>query len=144
MTYASFGYKNETLIDPKVRCGKAVSIMTHGFAVDRQLIAIGTNIVFNTLGANYYAMPYKMNVYGSGDFFEIHTDTPSEDLEYTLIVYARSTYTRGDLCFVDQKFNFPAQLPEDPQDLSFILFPIDCPHKVEVVASGITICYIFS
>jgi hypothetical protein len=85
--HASFGDLKamETRVDPLVRSGREVD--TSGFSVSPELCRwVEKTWAEHFLPANVRAEAYKINLYGPGDRFATHRDTPEKDLVGTFLL----------------------------------------------------------
>jgi formylglycine-generating enzyme required for sulfatase activity/TPR repeat protein len=84
---ASFGDMKamETRVDPLVRSGREIA--SHGFSVSPELCRwVERTWAEHFVPRNVRAEPYKINLYGPGDRFATHRDTPEKDLVGTFLV----------------------------------------------------------
>ncbi|GAQ88608.1 hypothetical protein KFL_004440060 [Klebsormidium nitens] len=92
--------------------------------------------------------PYKLNIYGPGDFFRPHVDTPVDPELFigTAVVCLPSEFTGGELVVTHgsttQTFNFATRSGEKKL-FQFAAFFGDCPHEIKPVTSGrrVTLTY---
>lgn len=75
----------ETRIDPLVRSGREIA--SHGFSVSPELCRwVERTWAEHFVPKNVRAEPYKVNLYGPGDRFATHRDTPEKDLVGTFLI----------------------------------------------------------
>lgn len=75
----------ETRIDPLVRSGREIA--SHGFSVSPELCRwVERTWAEHFVPKNVRAEPYKVNLYGPGDRFATHRDTPEKNLVGTFLV----------------------------------------------------------
>ncbi|KAF8309718.1 hypothetical protein DL93DRAFT_2141150, partial [Clavulina sp. PMI_390] len=163
---APFGRGSETILDPAYR--RALMLPSHRFSVspsttiDPYLCGILDNIshhLLNRSNRRIIATLDKLNVYGPGDFFKGHVDTPrSSDMFGTLVINLPVSHEGGELVI----FSSNAKLPRAASDststqvegaephtgdkystkwgkidsIDWIAFFSDCPHEVLPVQKG--------
>lgn len=75
----------QTRIDPLVRSGREIA--SHGFSVSPELCRwVERTWAEHFVPGNVRAEPYKINLYGPGDRFATHRDTPERNLVGTFLV----------------------------------------------------------
>lgn len=85
-------------------------------------------------------VPYKVNLYEPGSFFDFHTDTKTSfDHWGTLILIPLTEYEGGGLNFEHTSIN----LKPPAGSLSCVHFPLHVKHKVEPVESGRRVSVVF-
>ncbi|KAF8321608.1 hypothetical protein DL93DRAFT_2033066, partial [Clavulina sp. PMI_390] len=148
---APFGRGSETVLDPTYR--RALVLPAERFAVspatqvDPYVVGILDEISRHLLSRSdrrIVARLDKMNVYGPGDFFKSHVDTPkSSDMFGTLLANLPAAHEGGEL--VVYATNARAEEADGSGHttnwgaidcLSWIAFFSDCPHEVLPVKSG--------
>ncbi|GAQ88609.1 hypothetical protein KFL_004440070 [Klebsormidium nitens] len=95
-----------------------------------------------------YLEPYKLNIYGPGDFFRPHVDTPVDPELFvgTVVVCLPAEFTGGELIVthgrITQTFDFATRSGER-NVFQFAAFFGDCPHEIRPVTSGrrVTLTY---
>lgn len=145
---ALFGKGTETVHDESVR--KALDISAD--RIELFLYEYGTPLVDfaqwscvsgalrELFGTDVEVVPYKLNVYGPGDFFDEHVDTVRHERHVgTFVLALRSEHEGGDLVvwLDDEKDTFESEtILGNPNSLRFAAFPTDASHKIEPVTSG--------
>ncbi|GAQ86572.1 hypothetical protein KFL_002970100 [Klebsormidium nitens] len=93
-------------------------------------------------------VPYKLNIYGEGDFFKPHKDTPVNPQHFigTVVVCLPSKFSGGELLVSHgstcQTFDF-AEHSGKPGVYQFAAFYGDCLHEIKPVTEGrrVTLTY---
>ncbi|KAH9857509.1 hypothetical protein C2E23DRAFT_804570 [Lenzites betulinus] len=119
-----------TKIDKDVRAAR--EIPASEFSVDDELLRRIEGIWmkhFVPARWGVRAEPYKIHLYGPGDHFKLHRDTPQNDLVGTFLVgLGQSSTTYGGLVVDGTKMSaYPA---------SWCAFYPDVPHRVQAVGGG--------
>ncbi|KAF8321604.1 hypothetical protein DL93DRAFT_1433745 [Clavulina sp. PMI_390] len=165
---APFGRGSETVLDPAYR--RALVLPVHQFsiapttAVDPYLSGILDNIshhLLNRSDRRIIAILDKLNVYGPGDFFKGHVDTPrSSDMFGTLLINLPVAHEGGELVVygptvvqnsVDENSTASTHAGDKYttqwgaiDSLNWISFFSDCPHEVSPVTSGYRVTLSFN
>lgn len=155
---ALFGKGTETVHDESVRkaldisadriglfeeSGKKIEDLAKWYVVSSEMQEL--------FGTDVKVIPYKLNVYGPGDFFDEHVDTVRDARHVgTFVLALRSEHEGGDLIigFDEEQESFRSSyLSFVPEKLFFAAFPTDARHKIEPVTSGTRItlvCNVFA
>jgi hypothetical protein len=93
---------------------------------------------------NIYAEPYKLLIYGKGDFFKPHRDTIRGANHFaSLVVFLPSSYQGGELVVrhdgKEQTYNFANQ-----KTINWVAFFTDCEHEILPVTSGHRVTFTFN
>jgi len=146
-----FGWRDQTLVDPSVRCSYEVPSqrMTlddarFGPLLRAQLAALGEELGLPD-GGTLEAQLDKLVLYGPGQFFKAHQDTEKRDTMIgTLALVLPSTFTGGAVR-VEQhgtEVLFERE-PRGATELEWLAFYSDCRHEVQVVQSGVRAVLVF-
>jgi hypothetical protein len=148
---ASFGFKNQTILDPSVR--KVLEIPKSRVSIPIKQWRAKFEPILDEfkekLGlpkkSTLKAELHNMLIYESGCFFKPHQDSEKKDgMVASLVVVLPSEHTGGELIIEHngKKETFKSKQTKIPK-ISFIGFYADCPHEVKEVKSGhrITLTY---
>ncbi|PBK71888.1 hypothetical protein ARMSODRAFT_994674 [Armillaria solidipes] len=79
---------------------------------------------------------HKLNIYGEGDFFKAHKDTPrAENMMGSLVIILPTAHKGGSLTFGAEKI-LADSTPEAPV-ISYVAFYSDTEHEVLPITSGV-------
>ncbi|KAI0820795.1 hypothetical protein BC628DRAFT_1543573 [Trametes gibbosa] len=117
-----------TRIDKRVRAAR--EILASEFSVEDELLRRIERIWTERFvyGPRVRAEPYKIHLYGPGDHFKSHRDTPQKDLVGTFLVGLGDSADSGSLVVVGEEM--PAHAG------SWCAFYPDVPHEVTTIVEG--------
>ncbi|KAI0347442.1 hypothetical protein BDW22DRAFT_1322352 [Trametopsis cervina] len=152
---AKFGLNQEHVLDEAYRsAGKLdLSEFSIGFDPESSRIMDAIREVLlsghETAGLGIRWELYKLNVYGPGQFFKAHKDTPRDDTMFaSLVVILPTVHEGGALRFEHQDRTFvfdsaAAVAKSPPSSVAFTAFYSDINHEVTPVTSGyrVTLTY---
>jgi hypothetical protein len=168
---ASFGKGNEAVVDPTYRSGR--TLVTDNFAInlkpDQALLRqIQSFMIDSDVERSFVrADLYRVNIYGPGDFFKVHKDTPQAGAgHFGSLVFCLPTIfeggafvlrsTRGEEVKFDWASSFAARASSAVAtnaststagganaDVEYLAFASDLDHWVEPVVSGYRVTVTF-
>ncbi|KAJ7661482.1 hypothetical protein DFH06DRAFT_1296720 [Mycena polygramma] len=152
---ATFGRNKQDVLDETYRKAGQMSAkdFKSGFNLEKSGILDGvyTHLLegFGETDKRIDAELYKLNVYGKGDFFKAHKDTPrAENMFGSLVVVFPTAHVGGALLLRHDKkkeeFNSAHILSSfDTPTVAYAAFYGDVEHEVKVVESGhrVTLTY---
>ncbi|KAJ6506390.1 hypothetical protein C8R47DRAFT_1241782 [Mycena vitilis] len=152
---ATFGRNKQDVLDETYRKAGQMSAkaFTSGFNLEKSGILDGvyTHLLegFGESDKRIDAELYKLNVYGKGDFFKAHKDTPrAENMFGSLVVVFSTAHVGGALLLrhgkKEEEFNAAHILSSfDTPTVAYAAFYGDVEHEVKVVESGhrVTLTY---
>jgi hypothetical protein len=162
---ASFGKGAETVFDENYRKGRALTTDKYSINLRPELALLDQiKAVLVNAGESQHSIVraelYRVNVYGPGDFFKEHKDTPqSGQGHFGSLVFCLPTSFEGGTFVLrspqgeEMKFDWGAKfaegshaLAETAQEMSvveYIAFASDLDHWIEPVVSGMRITVTF-
>lgn len=150
---AKFGRGNETVYDPNVRSALScdASEMDGNFfnAIDHLVPEIVNNLAYYLSYAGKEMInlePYRLNIYGPGDFFRPHVDSVSGPETFaTLVVSFPVQHTGGHLVVRrdDQEKIVDFSATSGNQCISWAAFYADCQHEILPIESGTRVTMTF-
>lgn len=149
---APFGKGSKTIVDLKVRRGWELDASALSFTAD------GWNGFLNNvverikpdLGIEDYditASPYKMLIYGKGDFFLPHKDSEKEKGMFgTLVIVLPSNHNGGELTvrFDGKQKHLDFAGDAGNFKMPYAAFYADCEHEIRPVTSGYRVCLVYN
>jgi predicted 2-oxoglutarate/Fe(II)-dependent dioxygenase YbiX len=114
---------------------------------DPTLEGIGNAVVRKVLGPKFVCRVMKILLYDVGDQFMEHVDAPHLNMTHKLILISDIEYEGGELIvggintsdYLTKESNNP-----DSNQMNFIIFKDNCPHRINPVTSGQRIVYLFN
>ncbi|KZP28259.1 hypothetical protein FIBSPDRAFT_852764 [Athelia psychrophila] len=95
-----------------------------------------------------YIELYKLNVYGVGDFFKTHKDTPRSDTTFGSLIVVFPTSHEGGILLLrhggqEWSFDSAALIKETQPSIAYVAFYSDVEHEITPVTRGhrITLTY---
>jgi predicted 2-oxoglutarate/Fe(II)-dependent dioxygenase YbiX len=167
---ASFGLGKKTVLDPNYRSARTLA--TDNFAINLRpdaalldqiqelMVKSSTNNNEEDVDQSYVqAELYRVNIYGPGDFFKEHQDTPqtSGKGHFGSLVYCLSTEFEGGAFVIrspkgeEKRFDWAAKFAASKSasttttaaNVEFVAFLSDLPHWIEPVTSGYRVTVTF-
>jgi hypothetical protein len=136
---APFGKKSETLIDTNVRDTGEIAAEKLGVHWHADALSNLEQAAANALGLpGLRAELHKLLVYGEGQFFDQHQDTPRlPGMVATLVIVLPSAHIGGELHLRlgDSQAQFHSQLLA-AKSMKWFAFYADCRHEVKPVLEG--------
>jgi hypothetical protein len=146
-----FGWRDQTLVDPSVRCSyevpsqrMTVDEARFGPLLHAQLAALGADLGLPG-GGKMDARLDKLVLYGPGQFFRAHQDTEKRDTMIgTLVIVLPSTFTGGAVRVEQHGTEVLFEREANgATELEWLAFYADCRHEVRVVESGVRAVLVF-
>ncbi|KAH0834875.1 hypothetical protein J3R83DRAFT_10520 [Lanmaoa asiatica] len=125
---AQFGRSKETVLDDTYRKAKKMDLDSFAPLFDPRSLGIleqvSRGLLTGNRGPGITEMElYKLNVYGEGDFFKPHQDTPrSESIVGSLVVVLPTQHEGGQLCFVRRSVLHPHTIPRATPESALVKF----------------------
>jgi hypothetical protein len=160
---AAFGKGQETVVDTTYRSGR--TLITDDFAInlrpDQALLHQIKSLMIDTDDENAFVRAdlYRVNIYGPGDFFKVHKDTPqSGSGHFGSLVFCLPTRFEGGTFVLrntrGEELKFDWASPSEDQavsttavpghaDVAYIAFASDLDHWVEPITSGYRVTVTF-
>ncbi|KAF8430423.1 hypothetical protein L210DRAFT_3488248 [Boletus edulis BED1] len=149
---AEFGRNGENVLDDSYRKAGKMDPTSFSTLVDPHSLGIYDQVSKALLTQSFATMDmelYKLNIYGKGDFFKAHKDTPhSQDMFGSLVVVFPSAHEGGQLVLRHRDKEWTVDLTEkfmtkSEPSVCFIAFFGDIEHEVLPVTSGyrVTLTY---
>ncbi|KAK0451209.1 uncharacterized protein EV420DRAFT_1561489 [Desarmillaria tabescens] len=150
---AGFGLGNQNTFDETYRKSKKLDITQFSCNFDPRATKIFDQVQADLIEGQDEIQKvlrpelYKLNVYGEGDFFKAHKDTPrAENMMGSLVVIFPTVHKGGSLVLRQdgQEWTFSAEkmladsTPEAPV-ISYVAFYSDTEHEVLPVTSGVRV-----
>ncbi|KAF8555361.1 hypothetical protein OG21DRAFT_1483914 [Imleria badia] len=149
---AEFGWNGVNIFDDSYRKAAKMDLTCFATLFDPRSFGIHDQVskalltwCFPTVGME----PYKLYVYGKGDFFKAHKDTPrSQDMFGSLVVVLRTLNERGQLVLRHDEKEWTIDLTETfataiEPTVCFVALCSDVEHEVLTVTLGyrVTLTY---
>ncbi|KAI9453174.1 hypothetical protein HD554DRAFT_2179589 [Boletus coccyginus] len=142
---AEFGRNGENVLDESYRKAGKMDLTSFSTLFDPRSLRIYEDI-FNVLLTQSFATMdielYKLNVYGKGDFFKAHKDTPrSQDMFGSLVVVFPTRHEGGQFVLRQGEKEWTIDFADrfataTEPSVCFVAFYSDIEHEVLPVTSG--------
>ncbi|KAF8133299.1 hypothetical protein EV363DRAFT_1162239 [Boletus edulis] len=149
---AEFGRNGDNVFDESYRKAGKMDLISFATLLDPRSLGIHEQVSKALLTQNYATMDaelYKLNVYGKGDFFKAHKDTPrGQDMFGSLVIVLPTAHKGGQFVLRQGEKEWTLDFANEfatatEPSVCFIAFYGDTEHEVLPVTSGyrVTLTY---
>ncbi|KAI9571699.1 hypothetical protein HD554DRAFT_2016574 [Boletus coccyginus] len=149
---AEFGRNGENVLDESYRKAGKMDLTSFATLLDPRTLGIYDEVSKALLTQSFATMDmelYKLNVYGKGDFFKAHKDTPrSQDMFGSLVVVLPTQHQGGQFVLRQEEKEWTIDFADKfataaEPSVFFVAFFSDIEHEVLPVTSGyrVTLTY---